>query len=399
MDRRDFLLGVGSTALLASALSTEAAEGGAKSQSSEALAQLRQTIADLEKGLSDPAWRLMGPQDVAEGRRFLSQATQHALQAWAEPEPAYPAFVRFVTPEKKLLGDNPDAIYYTTPVSAEYEYRIRGNLADATYTSFSVETRSTEGGSGGVGAALNDTEFEADANGDFEIIASATKKPGNWLPLPKDAVSISTRHYYEREKSVAADRLHHVPLMIENVSKVPPRPAPTDASVAAGLRRADAFLKGVVVPPTQPDETPRWVSTTPNQLPQPIRDDAQTDIGFAAKDNVYSMCPFVLKPDQALVIEGRYPECRFANVVLWNRFLQTLDYQTRQVSLNRKQTQLEPDGSYRIVIAATDPGVPNWIDNEGRFVGTVFWRFLLPEGDIEPFKTSVVPTASLTAKT
>lgn len=392
------MLGLGSTTLLATARSANAQENGADSESGAALAALRQTIAELEAGLTDPAWRLMGARDLAEGRRFLTHATQHALQAWAEPEPEYPAFVRFVTPEKKLLGDNPDAIYYTTPVSAEHEYRIRGNLADATYTSFSVETQSKAGASGGVGATLNDTEFTADANGNYEITASAKKKTGNWLRLPPDAVSISTRHYYERDKSVAADRLHHVPLMIETLGDVPPRPAPTDASIAAGLRRANAFLKGIVVPPNRPDDAPRWVSTTPNQLPQPIPDDDQTGIGYAAKDNIYSMCPFVLKPDQALVIEGRYPKCRFSNVVLWNRFMQTLDYETRQVSLNRKQTKLEPDGSYRIVVAGTDPGVPNWIDTEGRFVGTIFWRFLLPEEDIEPFKTSVVSTASLRAK-
>jgi hypothetical protein len=51
--------------------------------------------------------------------------------------------------------------------------------------------------------------------------------------------------------------------------------------------------------------------------------------------------------------------------VLWNRFMQTYDYAHRRVSLNRKQTKLERDGSFRIVIAHSDPGVPNWIDAEG----------------------------------
>ena len=34
----------------------------------------------------------------------------------------------------------------------------------------------------------------------------------------------------------------------------------------------------------------------------------------------------VLAPDEALVIRGRFPECRFANLVLWNRHIQTFDY-------------------------------------------------------------------------
>jgi hypothetical protein len=224
---------------------------------------------------------------------------------------------------------------------------------------------------------------------------SAKKQPGNWLRLDPGASSISTRHYYEREKSIAADRLHHIPISIENTGGAPPRPAPSDASIAAGLRRATAFLDTIVVPPMLEKRAPSWVSTTPNQLPPPKLGGGNEELGYTAKDNVYSMAPFVLRPGQALVIRGRYPKARFANVVLWNRFLQTLDYTTRQVSLNRKQTALEPDGSFKIVLAGEDPGVPNWIDTEGRMVGSIFWRFQLAEEEIEPLTTKVVTIAEV----
>ncbi|MBW2496037.1 MAG: hypothetical protein JRF61_02085, partial [Deltaproteobacteria bacterium] len=61
----------------------------------------------------------------------------------------------------------------------------------------------------------------------------------------------------------------------------------------------------------------------------------------------------------------------------------------------RRQTRLEPDGSFRIVIAHEDPGVPNWLDTEGRPFGMVFWRFMLPEGEIVKPEAEVVPIASL----
>ncbi|MBW2272063.1 MAG: DUF1214 domain-containing protein [Deltaproteobacteria bacterium] len=401
MDRRDFLKGAAATgpsallfsaSIAAAAGQAEGAEDG--SQSGEALKELRDTLAELEKGFHGPAWRLSGPGEIAEGRRYLAHSLQHALEAWLEPDADYPVFVRFETPEKKLLGDNPDAVYFTTPVSAEHEYRIRGNLADATYTSFTVERKSAAGGgSGRIGATLNDTEFEAKRDGSYEIVVSAQKRSGNWLRLDPDAVSMTTRHYYEREKSIAGDRLHHIPIMIENSDVMPPRPAPTDASIAAGVRRVTAFLKGTVVPPGVGVKMPRWVSTVPNELPAPLRDDSNQEVGFAAKDNVYSMAPFLLGPGQALVIRGRYPKCRFASVVLWNRFMQTFDYTTRQVSLNRRQTKLEPDGSFKIVVAGSDPGVPNWIDTEGHAMGQIFWRFQLPEEDIEPLTTQLVPLA------
>jgi hypothetical protein len=47
------------------------------------------------------------------------------------------------------------------------------------------------------------------------------------------------------------------------------------------------------------------------------------------------------------------------------------------------------------VIAHEDPGVPNWIDTEKRSFGMVFWRFFLPEGDIETPQARVVRFADL----
>jgi len=98
----------------------------------------------------------------------------------------------------------------------------------------------------------------------------------------------------------------------------------------------------------------------------------------------------------ALVLTGRWPECRCANVCLWTRFQQTYDYANRQVSRNRAQTQLEPDGSFRMILAHEDPGLPNWIDTEGRLFGMVFWRFMLPQTEeIVTPKAERVPFASL----
>ena len=42
------------------------------------------------------------------------------------------------------------------------------------------------------------------------------------------------------------------------------------------------------------------------------------------------------------------------------------------------------------MIAHRDPGVPNWLDTEGRPFGLVFWRFFLPEGEIDTPQAEVV---------
>jgi hypothetical protein len=55
----------------------------------------------------------------------------------------------------------------------------------------------------------------------------------------------------------------------------------------------------------------------------------------------------------------------------------------------------ETDGSYRIVIAHRDPGVPNWLDTEGHTEGTIFWRLLLPEGEAAKPRCTLVPLAEI----
>ena len=134
------------------------------------------------------------------------------------------------------------------------------------------------------------------------------------------------------------------------------------------------------------------MSTEPNVFPPPV---TPSDHPLAAIDAAYSMAPYVLGPDDALVMRARWPECRCANVMLWNRYLQTYDYVHRSVSLNRAQTQLDADGWFTVVISNRNPGVANWIDTEGKWFGLVFWRFMLPEGPIETPQASVVPIDSL----
>ena len=122
---------------------------------------------------------------------------------------------------------------------------------------------------------------------------------------------------------------------------------------------------------------------------------AVSDAGLAAADAHYSMAPFLLGPDEAMIITGRWPQCRFANVCLWNRFQQTFDYQTRTVSLNRSQTRLDADGGFTMVLAHQDPGLPNWLDTEGNPFGLVFWRFFLVEGEVATPQVEVVKFSEL----
>ena len=50
------------------------------------------------------------------------------------------------------------------------------------------------------------------------------------------------------------------------------------------------------------------------------------------------------------------------------------DFANRQTSLNLAQAFADDDRRMRIVVSAADPGVPNWIDTEGRPEGMLVYR-------------------------
>jgi len=247
-----------------------------------------------------------------------------------------------------------------------------------------------------LGHTLNDDEFDVDAAGNFELTVSASEPAGgprNWLRLDADSGSLTTRHYFEWQRCAALDPNLHIPLVIEPLVDPGPPPVPDDAATAAGIRRVITFVRGATVEFGRqqiPAGLIPWRSEVPNQFTNPAAHDGNVSIGYAATDNVYRMARWDLGPDQALEIRGRFPRCRFANIVLFNNHMQTPDYDRRQVSLNRVQTVLEPDGSFRMVVAHRDPGTPNWLDTCGLRRGTMFWRYLLPDEPIARLETNLI---------
>lgn len=375
-----------------------AAEKSDSLKAVQAMAFLDQVLSDHDAAFATDEWHLDDDNDRAEGRLMLLNTLSHALDAWLHADAARPVFKRWHNPEKKLLGDNPDSLYYDAPASAEHSYRITGNIDGATYTSFTVEI-ARGGASGKLGAVLNDDQFTIEDDGSYEIIASAKKPTGdlankNWLQLAPNARSITTRHYFETQDSVSADRLKNIPLLIENLVNSGPAPRLTEDEIAGRIMRAAHWLKATVFPPSA-ERSPHWVSRVPNQFSPPKVDATNQAIGYAAKDNTYAMTWFDLQPNQALIIRGRWPKCRFANVVLQNLFMQTLDYVYRNISLNRTQAVVDKDGNFEMIVAAKDPGKPNWLDTEGRQRGVIFCRFQLVKGDLAPLTTELVDISTL----
>jgi len=404
MDRRDFMLGAaaigGASALMANAASlAQTVPPASATASTTAMQELLRNLGELQAQYLSPAYGITAAGDVAEGQRLVLHLLNTALNFWLEADPEHPVWTPYTLPSRKLLGDNPDALYYFAPVRGERSYRIRGNLAGATFTSFTVEGGSGEGNAAGKStAALDDMDMQVDHDGNFEIIASATRPAhGNWLPLASDSGQITTRHYYETRNNIVNQIAFQVPLSIEAIDPLPLAPAPDDAAIARRIGNVSRFVRAMMVMSVASSASgnarPPWFSTVPNTFNAPGQWLSET--GYGNLHAHYAAAPFVLMPDEALVIEGELPQCRFANLVLWNRYMQTFDYTRRQVSVNRAQMALDANGSYKLVVAHRDPGLPNWLDTEGRASGVMYWRFLLATGTVPTPRARVVKFAAI----
>jgi Protein of unknown function (DUF1214) len=364
-------------------------------ESRRAFRDLLDLLREADERYLSAEWYITAPDDISAGHRYLMHVLEQSLALQFEADPARPRFQKIVTPTRKANGDNSDCIYFEAPIRGDRAYRIRGNLAGSQYTAFTIEAGDGEGGySTRTAGVMNDRDMHVESDGSYEVVLGGPSRDRNWLALPPDAAQIITRHYFEHSRSAAADPAFVVPLTIEPVEPIGPPEPWNDASIAAGIRRVANGVRGLTIDRAKPGANqPSWVSIVPNIFPKPEK---PGDMAFAAFDAAYSMGRFSLAPDEALVITGRWPQCAFANVCIWNRFTQTLDYVNRPVSRNRANTVLEPDGSFRLVLAHHDPGVANWIDTEGRPTGSVFWRFFLPEGEIETPQATVVKFEELT---
>ena len=362
-------------------------------ESTKAFQEFVATLSEVQEIYLSPKRRVSTAQDVADGNRFLMHLLAQSLALDLEAKASHPVMERLVRPNRKLGGDNADAIYFGTPIDSRHAYKITSNQVGAVYTSITIEVGGGDSGyAGGIGAVINDTDYEVQEDGSFELYIGGPERDRDWVAMPEHATRISTRHYFEEAKSASSDLKRHVPMHIEVLDPGPPPPTPDDASIAAQIRAVTKHFRSRSLDQPMPDPMPTWVSFTPNKFSQPLKPGS---MAYAAADAAYTQAPYAIAPDEALVITGRWPKCRIGNVTVWNRYLQSYDYLNRQISLNRKQTVLEPDGSFKIVLAHSDPGLPNWIDTEGRTGGMIFWRFMMPEGEIETPVATVVKFAEL----
>ena len=111
--------------------------------------------------------------DVVEGLRSTLHLLSAGIDFYLEGDPERPEFVKIVSPIRRFMGDNPDAIYHLARVRDDRAYRIRGKRGDAAYISFTVHGRAEDGR---LGAAAEPVLADVNDRG-LDVAAPADHRP------------------------------------------------------------------------------------------------------------------------------------------------------------------------------------------------------------------------------
>jgi len=305
--------------------------------------------------------------EQADGYRALLRALHNQLARF-EVDRERPELVPFNGWRQKFFMDNPDFLYWVADIRPDRRYRVHGTRGDAVFVSLTAYAAA-----GIVDASatsrLDSDSLAFDEAGRFSVTLSAERPAsGDWLRLPERASAVWVRQFYE---DVRRDALGAC--AIEALDGGPAPPFIESDRFARHLARLGPTLAGIAgaLGAAERDERPRA-----NQVRH--WSEMQGGAAFTEPGIHYLRGAWELGPHEALVLEGEAVGCRYWNVLLYSRFLNSLDHRHRTVSLTGSRIPLH-DGRYRLVLAARDPGVPGWLDTEGRPFGLFVMRWLHAE--------------------
>ena len=270
---------------------------------------------------------------------------------------------------------NPDDAYYLAPLAGDGVYRISGFRGTIRLVDFQI--------GGGAMYSRGDgplpptyANYDLDQlhigrkDGSFEVILS-TERPagyqGDWWKLDARATHVLVRQ-------ISYDWLHEVDgrIAIERLDRPAIKPRTSAQEIKASLRQIPVWMEN-------------WTKATaafPGRFKsqglvnKAIVLDLGSLGGFAPGKQLYVEGVFEINPDEALIYETAVPkQCRYWNIQLTDMLYNVIDYTNRQSTLNGYTAKLDKDGKFRAVISATDPGVPNWLDNAGYAQGTLVGRW------------------------
>jgi hypothetical protein len=306
--------------------------------------------------------------DRDEAFRHLAQQTLCWL-GWAlHDDPARPWFQHQNDHITQWGGPNADNAYRHARVDGGCEYRIRGRMHSCEDFVVAIRSGFRHEDAPGTLVELTASEIGIREGDEFELLLGGAGSEPNRMGLPDAAIMCSIREYYFDWRP--EEPAHFT---IERIGGTPRRTAHDFGAILAEAldltRRSMVFWNDYML----------------------VRKDRQVDNTFGARIDVpqglqlqqFGFNFYDLAPDEALVLDFDVPDARYWSLQLYKMTWFTPHDIGRTTSLNHAQTHVdEPSGRVQVVVAHEDPGVPNWLDTQGRRTGLVnlrhFWGEVLP---------------------
>jgi hypothetical protein len=257
---------------------------------------------------------------------------------------------------------------------------VHGRLGNAQY--LSIDFRQ-----GSPARTLLRADLGAGADGAFEIFLGGSPRvdgDARWWPLSEGTSGLVVREFFDDWRGAERSRLRIDCLDGERA----PRPEHNRRRVATEFDLiGDWVLEGAIR---------YWIDQS-----TPLARDAKNaflqDLYRAdTKLPVTTFGWWELQPHEALIVELRDPEADFWGLHLVTSLWHTLDYANRVTTFNPAQAHRDPDGVFRFVVSAEDPGVFNWLDTTGLERGVIILRFCGARSAVPPH-TRVVGLAEVEA--
>ena len=337
-------------------------------------------------------------RERAEGHRHLLRILAIATEMLVEKgDPERPEFTRWMSAHRKMYGDNPGTVYDAAIIDGSRSYRIRGNRGSCAYLGFCLYGTS-ETGAKRIAGNVDDDQLDIGPDGAFTI---ELRPGGGDLPLDPDVTEIMVRQYF-----VDPETEQPATYTIEQVPTAGPPPPLSEEVLAGRLAALGTYVRDTVEAEVTLSALSASIATAVfragneyvdadgNPAPPPVSMDAVVRVMPTPAIQYSGQWFDDLGDDEAILIEGTVPDCRYWSISLLSRFMESGDWVHHPVALTGRDIGGSAGERFRVVVAHSDPGRATWLSTSGLRSASIAVR-ALKASDVLDLQFSRVPRNSL----
>ena len=354
-----------------------------------------------------------GERERAEGYRYLLRLISAAHDLEAESDRRFPELRRMMTPIRKFKGDGTDTMYREAKLDENLVYRFRIRRGDDLFFSATIYAYDEEDTYYIVDHLIDDDLIWDNVFGEqiADVYLSEKRPDGatNWIALKGKRPILFTREYFDTfVDAIDRGERRAAAMELECLSEVAPLEPYDEAQLETALQKVVDFVedatdvslglsifiglnrieyegtserKGSMTRIEEGDiilDEDSSEEYSPEELAAMI-DPKLVRNNLPGPGIQYIGGTFKLAPDEVILIVGTDVPCRYWNLQILTRYLESGDFRHHKVGISNRDVVKDEDEGFRIYAANGDPGTKNWISTQGYANGQILIRTLLAD--------------------